>query len=167
MKAEIKDSPGPAARRAAHGWGDVGPGDTCSRSLKGRRGGTGGSRRRGRWFVSHRGVCFHPRSTLSLSLLYLFCPLSFPMPPPHSVPTLAIVVPRPSLQRRRSSLLSQAPSPRTPSCGSPVHIPVFLPSNGNRKSSDSWNSSNHDADDTEYEWKPDQTRLLLRVCLFI
>ncbi|KAA1467619.1 hypothetical protein DENSPDRAFT_856788 [Dentipellis sp. KUC8613] len=85
------------------------------------------------------------------------------MPAPHSVPPLAIVMPHPPLPRRRSSLLSQS-APRTPSCGSPAHTTFFLPSSGNRKSSDSWNSSNYDVadDELEEEWKPEQILLLSR-----
>ncbi|KII85059.1 hypothetical protein PLICRDRAFT_57000 [Plicaturopsis crispa FD-325 SS-3] len=80
---------------------------------------------------------------------------------PSAVPPLAIVLPHPSLPRRRSSLLSAtATSPRTPrSCGSPTCSSIFLASN-NRKSTDSWNSSNQD--DQEWEWKPEQTSLLSR-----
>ena len=43
----------------------------------------------------------------------------------------------------------------------------MLSSASNRKSSDSWNSSNYEgADDLEWEWKPEQTRLLSRVSIF-
>ncbi|TFY78055.1 hypothetical protein EWM64_g5957 [Hericium alpestre] len=85
------------------------------------------------------------------------------MPAPHSVPPLALVMPHPSLPRRRSSMLSQT-TPRTPSCGSPIYTAVFLPSSSNRKSSDSWTSSNFDMADDELqaEWTPEQTRLLSR-----
>ncbi|KAI0065327.1 hypothetical protein BV25DRAFT_1913917 [Artomyces pyxidatus] len=67
------------------------------------------------------------------------------MPPLQSIPPIM-------LSSRRSE-------PRTPSLGSPAQTPFFLPSN-NRKSSDSWNSSN--AEDLEWEWKPDQILLLSR-----
>ncbi|KDR79000.1 hypothetical protein GALMADRAFT_224250 [Galerina marginata CBS 339.88] len=73
---------------------------------------------------------------------------------------LAIVLPHPPLPRRRSSLLSlnSAASPHTPrSCPSPS-LPIFYPAN--RKSTDSWNSSN--ADDMDFEWKQDQILLLSR-----
>ena len=76
---------------------------------------------------------------------------------------LAIVLPHPPLPHRRSSLLSlnSAASPHTPrSCASPS---LFYPAN--RKSTDSWNSSN--ADDMDFEWKPEQVLLLSRVCLRI
>ncbi|KAJ7593332.1 hypothetical protein C8J56DRAFT_1003110 [Mycena floridula] len=76
---------------------------------------------------------------------------------------LAIVLPHPPLNRRRSSLLSSSSSsPRTPrSCGSPSCSSYFT--SNNRKSSDSWNSSTHDfAEDLDNEWKPDQTLLLQR-----
>lgn len=81
------------------------------------------------------------------------------------IPTLAIILPHPPLPRRQSaqsitSLLSAA-SPHTPrSCGSPN---IFFAQPGNRKSTDSWNSSNQDVDEQEWEWKPDQTLLLARV----
>ncbi|KAH9039685.1 hypothetical protein EDB84DRAFT_1477537, partial [Lactarius hengduanensis] len=74
--------------------------------------------------------------------------------PPTSVPPLAIIMPNPPLTRRRSALLSRAPSPRTPSMRSPVQHPLHLSSTDNRKSSDSWNSSNYDpADDPDPEWR--------------
>ncbi|KAJ8692984.1 hypothetical protein PTI98_010242 [Pleurotus ostreatus] len=68
----------------------------------------------------------------------------------------------PPLPRRRSSLLSatSVSSPRTPSCGSPKCSTLFFNNATNRKSTDSWNSSN--ADDCEWEWKPEQTLLLSR-----
>ncbi|CDO70655.1 hypothetical protein BN946_scf184756.g22 [Trametes cinnabarina] len=68
----------------------------------------------------------------------------------------------PSLPRRRSSMLSSASDPHTPPPrNSP--LPVLSSASNNRKSSDSWNSSNYDgADDLEWEWKPEQTRLLSR-----
>ncbi|KAH9994809.1 hypothetical protein BJV77DRAFT_280235 [Russula vinacea] len=54
------------------------------------------------------------------------------------------------LTRRASALLSRAPSPRTPSTRSPVQQPLHISSTDNRKSSDSWNSSNYDpADDPD------------------
>src|SRR6266571_4465961 len=86
--------------------------------------------------------------------------------PPTSVPPLAIIMPNPPLTRRRSALLSRAPSPRTPSMRSPVQHPLHLPSTDNRKSSDSWNSSNYDpADDPDPEWRSEHVLLLIRVCL--
>ncbi|KAH9846659.1 hypothetical protein C2E23DRAFT_743498 [Lenzites betulinus] len=59
-------------------------------------------------------------------------------------------------------MLSSASDPHTPPPrNSP--LPVFSSTASNRKSSDSWNSSNYDgADDLEWEWKPEQTRLLSR-----
>ncbi|OJT07375.1 hypothetical protein TRAPUB_1780 [Trametes pubescens] len=71
-------------------------------------------------------------------------------------------MPRLSIPRRRSSMLSSASDPHTPPPrNSP--LPVFSSAATNRKSSDSWNSSNCDgADDLEWEWKPEQTRLLSR-----
>jgi hypothetical protein len=87
---------------------------------------------------------------------------------PSAVPALAIILPRPSLTRRRSSLLSNSTSPHTPrSSGSPAYSSVFLPSGNNRKSIDSWNSSNCDGADDEFEWKPEQTLLLSRVSFFL
>lgn len=82
---------------------------------------------------------------------------------------LAIVLPHPPLPRRtrsKSSLLSSG-DPHTPrSCHSPslgnLHAVYYQASN--RKSSDSWNSSN--ADDMEYEWLPDQVLFLSRVRVF-
>ncbi|KAI0264403.1 hypothetical protein BC834DRAFT_844059 [Gloeopeniophorella convolvens] len=72
-------------------------------------------------------------------------------------------MPHPPLTRRRSALLSRAPSPRTPSMRSPAQQPFVLPSTDNRKSSDSWNSSNYDpADDPDLEWKLDHVLLLTR-----
>ncbi|KAF4596275.1 Transcription factor iws1 [Pleurotus pulmonarius] len=81
---------------------------------------------------------------------------------PSGVTPLAIVLPHPPLPRRRSSLLSATSisSPRTPSCGSPKCSTMFFNNATNRKSTDSWNSSN--ADDCEWEWKPEQTLLLSR-----
>ncbi|CAA7267071.1 unnamed protein product [Cyclocybe aegerita] len=80
---------------------------------------------------------------------------------PSGLTPLAIVLPHPPLPRRRSSLLSigSATSPHTPrSCHSPC-LPIYnYPAN--RKSTDSWNSSN--ADDMEFDWKPDQVLLLTR-----
>ncbi|KAJ7475972.1 hypothetical protein FB451DRAFT_263993 [Mycena latifolia] len=83
---------------------------------------------------------------------------------PSGLTPLAIVLPHPSLPRRRSSLLSSAPSPRTPrSCGSPTCSSLIFAAAANRKSTDSWNSSNQDlADDLDYDWKPDQILLLRR-----
>ena len=78
---------------------------------------------------------------------------------------LAIVMPNPPLTRRASALLSRAPSPRTPSMRSPVQQPLHISTTDNRKSSDSWNSSNYDpADDPDLEWKPEHVLLLTRVC---
>ena len=86
------------------------------------------------------------------------------MPPPTSVPPLAIIMPNPPLTRRRSALLSRAPSPKTPSMRSPIQHPLHLPPTDNRKSSDSWNSSNYDlADDPDLEWKSEHVLLLTRV----
>lgn len=80
--------------------------------------------------------------------------------------TLAIILPHPPLPRPQSSQsatsLLSAPSPHTPrSCGSPN---LFLTQAPNRRSTDSWNSSNQDADEQESDWKPDHTLLLSRVC---
>ncbi|KIM40509.1 hypothetical protein M413DRAFT_162973 [Hebeloma cylindrosporum] len=77
---------------------------------------------------------------------------------PAGLTPLAIVLPHPPLPHRRSSLLSlnSAASPHTPrSCASPS---LYYPAN--RKSTDSWNSSN--ADDMDFEWKPEQVLLLSR-----
>jgi hypothetical protein len=75
---------------------------------------------------------------------------------------LAIVLPHPSLPHRRSSLLSlnSVNSPHTPrSCPSPC-LPIYYPAN--RKSTDSWNSSNG-PDEMDFDWKPEQVLLLSRV----
>ncbi|KAH9178163.1 hypothetical protein EDB89DRAFT_1843763 [Lactarius sanguifluus] len=83
--------------------------------------------------------------------------------PPTSVPPLAIIMPNPPLTRRRSALLSRAASPRTPSMRSPVQHPLHISSTDNRKSSDSWNSSNYDpADDPDPEWRCEHVLLLTR-----
>ncbi|KAI0303739.1 hypothetical protein B0F90DRAFT_1809449 [Multifurca ochricompacta] len=84
-------------------------------------------------------------------------------PPATSIPPLAIIMPNPPLTRCRSTLLSRAPSPRTPSMRSPAHQLVHLSSTDNRKSSDSWNSSNYDpADGPDPEWIPEHVLLLSR-----
>ncbi|KAI0749796.1 hypothetical protein C8Q80DRAFT_1100527 [Daedaleopsis nitida] len=58
-------------------------------------------------------------------------------------------------------MLSSASNPRTPPPRD-TPLPLLSPAS-NRKSSDSWNSSNYDAaDDFEWEWKIEQTRLLSR-----
>ncbi|KAK7463501.1 hypothetical protein VKT23_006849 [Stygiomarasmius scandens] len=85
----------------------------------------------------------------------------------NRVSTLAIVLPRPALPRRPSSLLSQSPSspctPRNSGCASPTCYSWLLAAGNNRKSMDSWNSSNQDVgEDCESEWKPDQVLLLSR-----
>ncbi|KAF9267881.1 hypothetical protein L218DRAFT_651520 [Marasmius fiardii PR-910] len=88
----------------------------------------------------------------------------------EAVSSLAIVLPRPELPRRhssRSSLLSQnsVSTPRTPSgCPSPRCQSWLMTSNtSNRKSTDSWNSSNVEfGEDCDAEWKPEQTLLLSR-----
>jgi hypothetical protein len=47
---------------------------------------------------------------------------------------------------------------------SPTQLPFHVSSNDNRKSSDSWNSSNNDpADDLDLEWKHEHILLLTRV----
>ena len=75
----------------------------------------------------------------------------------------ALVLPRPQLPQCRSSLSSLSSSPRTPQ--SPSRRSSFIFSPANRNSTDSWNSSNG-PDDLEWDWKPDQVRLLTRVLLF-
>ncbi|KAJ3479525.1 hypothetical protein NLI96_g8992 [Meripilus lineatus] len=72
-------------------------------------------------------------------------------------PSLSSVLPMDQITRKRSSLLSSAP--HTPTTGN-LPLPLF-PTNKNRYSTDSWDSSNCSAiDETEWEWKPEQTRLL-------
>ncbi|KAF5367555.1 hypothetical protein D9758_003641 [Tetrapyrgos nigripes] len=85
----------------------------------------------------------------------------------NRVSTLAIVLPRPTLPRRSSLLSLTSSSPRTPrssGCASPTcHSWLFPASNNNRRSIDSWNSSNQDVgEDCESEWKPEQVLLLSR-----
>ncbi|KAJ3922130.1 hypothetical protein F5877DRAFT_34507 [Lentinula edodes] len=86
----------------------------------------------------------------------------------NRVSTLAIVLPHPPLLRRRSSLLSQGSinsphTPRTSNCASPTCQSWLFANNNNRKSTDSWNSSNQDVgEDCESEWKADQILLLSR-----
>ncbi|KAK7033240.1 hypothetical protein R3P38DRAFT_3313286 [Favolaschia claudopus] len=75
---------------------------------------------------------------------------------------LSIVLPHPQLPRRRSSLLSLVTSPKTPSRGSGSPTCSALLFAANRKSTDSWNSSNQDLDDLDYDWKQDQILLLRR-----
>ncbi|KAJ7227313.1 hypothetical protein GGX14DRAFT_629399 [Mycena pura] len=84
--------------------------------------------------------------------------------PSSGLTPLSIVLPHPALPRRRSSHLSLLPSPRTPrSCGSPTCSSLIFAAAANRKSTDSWNSSNQDlADDLDYDWKPDQILFLRR-----
>ncbi|KAH9481581.1 hypothetical protein JR316_0006108 [Psilocybe cubensis] len=80
----------------------------------------------------------------------------------HAPAPLAIVLPHPQLNSRRSSLLSlnSAASPHTPrSCSSPLP-PVYYQPSANRNSTDSWNSSN--ADDMDVEWKQEHVLLLSR-----
>jgi hypothetical protein len=51
---------------------------------------------------------------------------------------------------------------------SPAQQPFHLSLTDNRKSSDSWNSSNNDpADDLDLQWKSEHIRLLTRVCFLI
>ncbi|KAF8896302.1 hypothetical protein BD779DRAFT_1796717 [Infundibulicybe gibba] len=72
------------------------------------------------------------------------------------VSPLAIVLPHPQLPTRRS-----ISSPHTPhSRGSPACSTIFL-TNPNRRSTDSWTSSNG-PDDLDCEWAPDHTLLLSR-----
>ncbi|KAF9000684.1 hypothetical protein BDQ17DRAFT_1391226 [Cyathus striatus] len=82
--------------------------------------------------------------------------------PNGGVSPLSIVLPHPPLPHRRSSLLSlnSASAPHTPrSCRSPCSSIFFA--TPNRKSTDSWNSSNG-PDDLDLEWKPEQVLLLSR-----
>lgn len=98
-------------------------------------------------------------------------PLRSPPLPSVSFTSTTMQTRRPPLPalpipRRRSSLLSlnSAASPHTPrssGCFDACPPPVCYAAH--RKSTDSWNSSN--ADDMEFDWKPDQILLLTRVCL--
>ncbi|GLB40367.1 hypothetical protein LshimejAT787_0802380 [Lyophyllum shimeji] len=80
---------------------------------------------------------------------------------PPGLSALAIVVPRPQLPNARSSVASSTSSPRTPRTPSCSSNTLFTTTTTNRNSTDSWNSSNA-ADDQEWEWKPEQVRLLSR-----
>ena len=82
---------------------------------------------------------------------------------PTQLSPLAIALPHPPLPRRPSSNLSASESaPHTPITRTPPLASVaFLVPAANRKSTDSWNSSNHD--EPESDWKPEQTLLLARV----
>jgi hypothetical protein len=84
---------------------------------------------------------------------------------PLGLSPLAIVLPHPPLPRRPSSIVSSSSSsPHTPrTCVSPT-CPPLLFTTPNRKSTDSWNSSNQD--ETDSEWKSEQVLLLSRVRLF-
>ena len=69
--------------------------------------------------------------------------------------------------RRRSSLLSTSSGPHTPPPSRHQNLPILSTASSNRNSrnsTDSWNSSNFDgAEELQWEWRPEQTRLLLRV----
>lgn len=88
-----------------------------------------------------------------------------PRPPSAGVASPSLV--SPTVNRKRASLRSNMSSaPHTPT-GNNLPLPLFGSSNTNRYSTDSWNSSNYDAaDDVEWEWKPEQLRLLTRVRVF-
>jgi len=99
----------------------------------------------------------------SFIFFFLFSFFTMQSRRPGGLTPLAIVLPHPPLPHRRSSLLSlnSAASPHTPrSC---ADTSLYYPSH--RKSTDSWNSSN--ADDMDFEWKPEQVLLLSRVHLHI
>lgn len=104
-----------------------------------------------------------PTNRISPSLFILYKSITMHQRRPPPVSPLALVLPHPPLPRRRASLLSidsVGSGPRTPrSCGSPVTSAIFCAPS--RRSTDSWNSSN--ADELEWEWKPDQVLLLSRV----
>ncbi|KAI0367814.1 hypothetical protein BV20DRAFT_949599 [Pilatotrama ljubarskyi] len=73
---------------------------------------------------------------------------------------LSLVMPSHSLRCRRTSMQSSASGPHTPP---PRNSPLPITSSAsNRKSSDSWNSSNYDAGEDDWEWTSEQTRLLSR-----
>ncbi|KAF8959509.1 hypothetical protein BDZ97DRAFT_2078037 [Flammula alnicola] len=109
-------------------------------------------------------LCFSTHFLLQLALPFwflFFFSLIMQSRRTNGLSPLAIVLPHPPLPHRRSSLLSlnSAASPHTPrSCHSPCLPPVYYPAN--RKSTDSWNSSN--ADDMDFDWKPEQVLLLTR-----
>ncbi|EMD34025.1 hypothetical protein CERSUDRAFT_117538 [Gelatoporia subvermispora B] len=81
--------------------------------------------------------------------------------PSAAVAPLSVSISQLPLSSRRSSQLSDVSTPHTPpNCLSP--LPLFTPNSNNRKSTDSWNSSSYDGDDTEWEWTLEQTRFLSR-----
>ncbi|KAL4243813.1 hypothetical protein ABKN59_010712 [Abortiporus biennis] len=65
------------------------------------------------------------------------------------------------LTRKRSSLISNASGPHTPT-GVNAPLPTLFGSNSNRYSTDSWDSSNYDLDELEPEWKSEHLRLIKR-----
>lgn len=85
-------------------------------------------------------------------------------PPSAATPPLSPVISSiPLSTRRRSSLLSTSSGPHTPPPSRHPNLPVLSMASSNRNSTDSWNSSNYDgAEDLQWEWRPEQTRLLLR-----
>ena len=74
---------------------------------------------------------------------------------------LAIVLPQPRLPRVANNLPPTLSTPRTPRTTSSTLNILVAPLN--RNSTDSWNSSNG-PDEHEWDWKPEQVRLLSRVC---
>lgn len=82
------------------------------------------------------------------------------------VPPLALVLPHSAPHPPGTSRRSSISSPHTPT-SSHSALPLFSP-NANRKSTSSWNSSNCDGiEEEEFEWKPEQLRLLSRVRVFM
>ncbi|OCH95340.1 hypothetical protein OBBRIDRAFT_573012 [Obba rivulosa] len=81
--------------------------------------------------------------------------------PSAAVAPLSVSIPQAPLSNPRSSQLSNISSPHTPP-NKLSPLPLFSSNANNRKSTDSWNSSNYDGDDTEWEWTPEQTRFLSR-----
>ncbi|KAF8496039.1 hypothetical protein JB92DRAFT_1079806 [Gautieria morchelliformis] len=81
------------------------------------------------------------------------------------LPALALVMPRPQLPTRAALSHLPAPSPHTPRAATPS-TPILFPKQliaSPRTSTDSWGSSNGNGeDDVHWEWKPEQTNLLIR-----
>lgn len=89
-----------------------------------------------------------------------------PRQPSAGVAAPLLVSPGPITRTRAALRSSMSSAPHTPT-GDNSPLPLFGSSNTNRYSTDSWNSSNYDtADDVEWEWRPEQLRLLTRVRVF-
>ncbi|KAF9243411.1 hypothetical protein BU15DRAFT_43056 [Melanogaster broomeanus] len=81
---------------------------------------------------------------------------------PASVSPLALILPRPQISSAFPRFSSPSSAPRTPNRSPVAHHILLSPPPANRTSTDSWNSSNHDFEDPNAEWKEEEVRLLLR-----